>query len=122
MKISYFYVVITLLLTVYGQIILKWRVIGYGQMPEHLKGKMIFLLKLFLDPYIISGFVAALVASVFWMAAMTKLELSKAYPAMSLAPPLVFFLSIYILGESYSHGKLIGLILIGLGVFITVKW
>ncbi|KOF03263.1 membrane protein [Roseivirga seohaensis subsp. aquiponti] len=119
---AYFAVIVTLFLTVYGQLILKWRILKYGSLPEELKPKILFLFKLFLDPYILSGFFAALLASVLWMAAMTKLELSKAYPVMSLAPALVFFLSILFLNESYSHGKLVGLLLIGLGVIVTFKF
>ncbi|WP_323756884.1 EamA family transporter [Roseivirga sp.] len=119
---AYSAVFATLILTVYGQLILKWRILKYGSLPVGLKTKVIFLLKLFLDPYILSGFVAAFLASIFWMAAMTKLELSKAYPVMSLAPALVFLLGIFLLNENYSHGKLIGLILIGLGVIVTFKF
>lgn len=118
----YFAVITTLLLTVYGQLILKWRILKYGSLPEDIKPKIVFLYKLFLDPYILSGFFAAFLASVLWMAAITKLELSKAYPVMSLAPALVFILSIFILNESYSHGKLAGLFLIVLGVIVTFKF
>lgn len=118
----YLAVTATLLLTVYGQLILKWRILKYGALPVDFKAKLVFLLKLFLDPYILSGFVAAFLASILWIAAMTKLELSKAYPVMSLAPALVFFLSILMLNESYSHGKLVGLILIGIGVIVTFKF
>ncbi len=117
----YLLVLITLVLTVYGQIILKWRILKYGALPIDFKSKLVFLFKLFLDPYILSGFFAALLASVFWMAAMTKLELSKAYPTMSLAPGLVFLLSVFLLNEEYTHGKLIGLIVIFIGVIITFK-
>jgi len=35
------------------------------------------------DPLIFSGFASAFIASFFWMAAMTKFELSYAYPFMS---------------------------------------
>uniref|UniRef100_UPI00404740CB EamA family transporter n=1 Tax=Roseivirga sp. TaxID=1964215 RepID=UPI00404740CB len=118
----YIAVTATLLLTVYGQLILKWRILKYGALPVDFKAKLVFLLKLFLDPYILSGFFAAFLASLFWMAAMTKLEVTKAYPTMSLAPALVFIFGIWLFQEEYTHGKLLGLILIALGVIITVKF
>jgi undecaprenyl phosphate-alpha-L-ara4N flippase subunit ArnF len=58
----------------------------------------------------------------FWMAAMTKFEITKAYPFMSLAPALVFLIGILFLGESFSWGKVIGLVFIIFGTIITVKY
>ena len=70
---------------------------------------------------IFSGFVSAFVASVFWMLAMTKFELTYAYPFMSLSPALVFIVGIFVLGETFTIGKLLGLLIIMLGIIVTVK-
>lgn len=79
------------------------------------------MFKLFLDPWLLSGFAAAFVASLFWMAAMTRFELSFAYPFMSLSFVLVFFLSVFIFGEAFTWGKVLGLALIIAGIIVTVK-
>ena len=92
---GYLYIAGTVLFTVYGQLVLKWRIVNYGAMPEDFGSKLIFLFKLLFDPYIFSGFAAAFVASFFWMSAMTKLELSFAYPFMSAAFVLVFLFSVF---------------------------
>lgn len=116
------YIIFTLLFTVYGQLILKWRLSGLSfQLPEGVLNKLISLLKIIFDPYIFSGFVSAFAASLFWMAAMTQFEITKAYPFMSLAPALVFLFGVSLLGEAFTWGKLIGLIFIMVGIFITVK-
>ena len=121
---GYLYIFGTLIFTVYGQLILKWRLNTlHFTIPE---GKAIYIIasfaKLLIDPYILSGFIAAFTASIFWILAMTKFEITFAYPFMSLAPALVFLLGIIILGETFSLGKLIGLIFIVFGIFITVKY
>ena len=77
---EYLYIFGTIFFTVYGQLIIKWRISPYGPLPDRLIEKVQFLLHVLLDPYIISGFVAAFIASFFWMAAMTKFDLSFAYP------------------------------------------
>ena len=119
----YFYIFFTLLFTVYGQLILKWRLSNLKViLPELVTDKLIYLIKLVLDPFIFSGFIAAFIASLFWMAAMTKFEITYAYPFMSLAPALVFLLGVFVLNESFTLGKVIGLIIIMLGIFITVKF
>ena len=83
---------------------------------------MASFVKLLIDPYIIAGFVSAFIASIFWMAAMTKFEITEAYPFMSLAPAIVFILGIIFLNETFTWGKVIGLVFIIVGLMITVKF
>lgn len=118
----YIYIFGTILFTVYGQIVLKWRLSSLKvELPDGLFDKIIYLIKLIFDPFIFSGFVAAFVASLFWMGAMTKFEITKAYPFMSLAPGLVFLVGILFLGEQFTWGKVLGLCMIIAGTVITVK-
>ena len=120
---SYFYIFGTLFFTVYGQIVLKWRLSNLKViLPDSFFYKFIYLTKLIFDPFIFSGFVSAFIASIFWMAAMTKFEISTAYPFMSLAPALVFIVGIIFLGETFTIGKLLGLLCIIIGVLLTVKY
>lgn len=119
----YFYIAGTLFFTVYGQIILKWRLSSLKvTLPDETLQKVIYLFKLVFDPFIFSGFIAAFVASLFWIGAMTKFEITTAYPFMSLAPAIVFCIGILFLGEAFSIGKLIGLLLVILGTIVTVKF
>ena len=115
---SYFYVFTTIVLTVYGQIVIKWQVSKAGALPEALPDKITFLLGMFLNPWIISAFAAALLASLFWMAAMTKLQLSHAYPFMSLAFVLVLMASGVIFQEPITPLKIAGILLIVLGIIV----
>ena len=52
---------------------------------------------------------------------MTKFEITSAYPFMSISFGLVFILGILILNETFTIGKIIGLVLIIIGIVITVK-
>jgi len=119
----YIYIFGTLFFTVYGQLILKWRLgnLSFLLPQGNISEKVVSLLKLIFDPYIFSGFASAFIASLFWMAAMTKFQITEAYPFMSLAPAIVFVLGIWLLGETFTWGKVIGLVLIIVGVIITVK-
>ena len=80
---SYFFIAMTILLTVYGQLILKWQVGVHGQLLS-APLQPLNILQLLLKPWVISAFVAAFGASLFWMAAISRLPLSKAYPYMAL--------------------------------------
>lgn len=121
MFLKYSYILITVILTVYGQLIIKWRMSLKGDLPDRLLPKVFFILNAYTDIWILSGFVAAFLASMSWAAAMTKFELSQAYPFMSLSFILVFLLSIYLFNEEFSLAKLLGLLLIVSGVILSVQ-
>lgn len=120
---NYIYIFLTIIFTVFGQILLKWRIskLNWVTSNSNLNELIVSYLKLLFDPYIILGFFSALIASFCWIVAMTKFELTIAYPFMSLAPSIVFLFGILILGESFTLGKVIGLIFIIVGTIITVK-
>jgi len=118
----YFYILGTVLCTIYGQIILKWRIGKFGYLPEGISQKVLFLLKLILDPFIFSGLFAAFLASLFWMAAVTRLDLSAAYPIITAGlTTITVVLAIVVLKEPLSFSKAIGVILIISGVIVMIR-
>lgn len=117
----YFYILATILFTVYGQLILKWRMAKFGPLPTETFEKLPFLLSLLFDPGIFSGFVAAFLAALTWMAAISKFELSHAYPFMSLNFVVVLLLSGCVLSEPISMQKIIGISFIVLGTLVAAN-
>lgn len=114
-------IALTLLFTVYGQLVLKWQVGGAGPLPAGLAGKLGFLFSQLLNPWIVSGFVAAFAASLAWMAAMTRLPLAYAYPFMSLAFVLVMIFGALFLGEQVSLTKVVGTLLVVAGLVVIAR-
>lgn len=120
--LNYLYILATIAFTVYGQLILKWRIAQVGgSLPAGTLEKLKFLVALVFDPYIFSGFLAAFLASLAWMAAMTKFELSHAYPFMSLNFVVVLLLSGWLLNESLTVQKFAGVFLIVLGTIVAAR-
>lgn len=116
---SYFYIFLTIAFTIYGQIIIKWQMSMVGQLPVSILAKMQFLFSQLLNPWILSSFVAAGFAAFSWMLVMTKMELSAAYPLISLTFVGVLLAGTFIFHEPISIPKLIGVILIILGISIS---
>jgi multidrug transporter EmrE-like cation transporter len=116
---SYLYVTLTVLLTVYGQIVIKWQVMQAGQFPTGGYGRIHFLWTLLLNPWVITALVGAILAALSWMVAMTKLQLSHAYPFVSSSFALVLLLSWALLDEPLTWQKLAGVVLITCGVIIS---
>lgn len=118
---SYVYVLLTILLTVYGQVVIKWQVAQAGPLPAGAMGKVQFLSRLLLNPWVVSALAAALLAALSWMAALTKLDLGFAYPFMSLAFVLVLVLSSVVLHETVTPGRMIGMALIVAGLIVASR-
>lgn len=115
------YIFSTILLTVYGQLVLKWQVGQVGELPAEFLPKVYFLLKLFGNLWVLSAFFSAFLASLTWMAAMTKFELSYAYPFMSMAFVIVMLFSIAFLGEGLTWAKGGGTALVVVGLLILTR-
>jgi multidrug transporter EmrE-like cation transporter len=118
---DYVYILATIGFTVYGQLILKWRIRNFGPLPEDGFAKLKFLVLLLFDPAILSGFAAAFLASLAWMAAMTRFELSHAYPFMSLNFVVVLLLSGWLLSEPLSVPKAFGVAMIVIGTVVAAR-
>ncbi len=101
----------TIALTVYGQLIIKWQMRD-EVIPSGITNKLVFFLTQFTNPWIFTGFAAALIAGLFWMAAMAKLPISRAYPLMSLAFVAVTVASAIFLNEPLTTPKLAGMLLL----------
>ena len=118
---GYLYIALTLLFTVYGQLILKWRINYLGPFPETRKEQWIYLGKSLMDPYVLSSFAAAFIASLAWIAALTKFDLSFAYPFMSLSFAFVLIFSYFLFNEPITVNKIIGLVFIIVGLYFASK-
>ena len=118
---SYVYLALTILFTVYGQLILKWQISHYGSLPGGLVPNIRFLIRLYANPWILSGFFGGFLASLCWMATMTKLDLGYAYPFMSLAFVIVTMFSVAALGEPLGWQRGVGVAVVVLGLWIIAR-
>jgi multidrug transporter EmrE-like cation transporter len=118
---KYIYIIGTIFFTVYGQLVIKWQMANAIPLPVDLFDKIIFLLSMFKNVWIVSAFMAAFLAAMCWMAAMTKFDLSFAYPFMSLSFVLVLIFSGTFFHEPINLPKIIGIIFIMCGIIISAQ-
>lgn len=117
--VDFSYIAATIAFTVYGQLVLKWRLSQLDPLPSGLKHKVLYLVSLVADPVVLSAYVAAFLASLAWLATLSRFDLNYAYPLMSLSFVLVLVLSGWLLGEPLTSGRLLGVGLILLGTVIV---
>lgn len=118
---GYFYIALTLLLTTYGNLVFKWQVGEFGGIPDGLANQASYFVTLFLNPWVVSSFVAVFGAAIAWVGALNHFELSYAYPFVSLSFAIVLVFSVWLFGENLSAAKIIGVTLITIGVIVSSK-
>lgn len=101
-----------------GQMSLKF---GMGKLESGAGVGLQFYLRAFANSYILFGFFLYALSSLLWLAVLSRLPLSLAYPALSVSYVLILFLSRYVLGESVGAFRIIGVVLICLGVAFIGK-
>jgi len=120
--VAHFYLVATIVLAVYSQLIMKWRISGRFaglSIPDGVWPKVITLFTVLFDPFIFTGLLATFVSGLCWMATMRNLEISYAYPFTSLGFVAVILLSNVFFGESLNVWRIIGVLLIVAGVTVA---
>jgi drug/metabolite transporter (DMT)-like permease len=110
----------TVALTVFGQLAIKWQ-LGTQVMPEGIGQKVLFLLCQLINPWVFAGFAAAFLGGLFWMAAMTKLPISRVYPLMSLAFVAVTVGSAFFFNEPLTATKIAGVLLLVPSLVLVTK-
>jgi len=111
-------VAMTILLTSYGQLMIKWQATLFQPATTGLMSRLPGVLQLLLQPWVISAFVAAFGASLCWMLAVSRLELSKAYPFMALNFLIVCIVAVPLFGETLTTAKVVGLTTVVVGLLI----
>ncbi|MDL2314434.1 EamA family transporter [Desulfovibrio sp. OttesenSCG-928-C14] len=119
--LAHLYILATIICGVSSQVIMRWQVLQKGQAPLELAGKLFFVGKLLLSPWVILAMLLTFIGGITWMLAINKFPLSYAYPWISLTYILVMGLSICLFNETLSPYKVFGTILVIAGLIITTR-
>lgn len=119
--IDHIYIFSTVIFTVYSQLIMRWQVSAAGPLPPGLPDKIGFVIALLLNPWVMSGILATFLAGISWMLAMTKFEISYAYPFVSLNYILVLAAGFLLFQETITFTKLAGSALVILGIIVIAR-
>jgi len=102
-----------------GQIVMKRGMQIYGEVSAaSVWTQLIPILKV---PQVFIGFVCYGISAVLWIAVVSNVDLSLAYPMVSLAYVIVFVASWLLLGEQISALRLVGLLIIVAGVLVISR-
>lgn len=110
-------ILIAVVLMAYANITLKLRITALG--GESPKSLFSYFVSMMLDPWVWSALIASVVTGVLYVITLRQLELSVLEPLFALVFILVPLSAVIILGEHLPPLRIVGLILIFVGVILV---
>ena len=104
-----------------AQLLLKAGTNAVGQF-EFSAGNIVPVgMKLALEPHIMGGLACYVVSVVVWILGLSRVEVSIAYPMLSVGYVLNAIAAWYLFGEAVSLSRLTGIGIIIIGVYIVAR-
>jgi uncharacterized membrane protein len=79
------------------------------------------IISMFFNPIVLLGLFMYGLSTIFWLIALSKKDLSYVYPFISLTFIIVLILSHFILKEQVSTARIVGTIIIVVGLMVVVR-
>jgi len=111
---------VSILLNVCGQVAIKQSILNFQQAAGH--GAYFGLstaLPILASPLTLLGLALYAVSAVFWISALSRVQLSYAYPLLGVGYVLVALVSRHLWGESLTAQRLLGTLVVAMGVLLV---
>jgi len=112
---------IGILFSVSGELMLKHGMNKVGTLSLNPTLFISSLVRTFTTPYVLAGFALVFCGSIFWLAVISRIQLSIAYPMLSLSYVIALLASWRLFGEQPTATKLVGVVIIVLGVVVISR-
>lgn len=104
-----------------AQLLLKAGTNAVGQFEFSAQNIVPVGMKLALEPHILGGLSCYVVSVVVWIMGLSRVEVSVAYPMLSIGYVINAVAAWYLFGESITAQKLVGIAFIIGGVFLVTR-
>lgn len=121
MTIAIAYILIGVLAGAGGQILLKKGMSTMGPLTLTLNQIFIILWRVGTNPYVVIGLGIYVVSTLFWLMALSRVDLSYAYPFTSLGYVVMLTAAWLIFHEGITPLRLLGSLVVCLGVFLISR-
>jgi multidrug transporter EmrE-like cation transporter len=109
-------ILLPVVLGVVGQLLLKHGMTSMGKLELDAAGVLPVIWRMATSPYVVGGIVVYGVSTFFWLLTLNRVELSYAYPFLSLSYVLIFVFSWLLFRENISPVRILGMLIVILGV------
>lgn len=110
-----------LALNVFGQAVLKYGMTQMGPLYISADSLPWIVLQIITSPYVIGGLFIYALATFFWLVTLSRVDLSVAYPSLSLTQVFVLLIAWIVLREAISPLRILGVLVICLGMMLVAR-
>jgi len=118
---NFLLILCSVLLAVLGQVFLKKGMLQIGEIPLNFGTPFFLLGRVFTNFRLFLGFSLFALSSIVWLVVLSRVELSFAYPMVSIGYVLTVFISWKFLGEGVSSLRWAAVCVICAGVLLLSK-
>jgi multidrug transporter EmrE-like cation transporter len=119
--VSFSLVMLGVLLNAAAQLLLKAGTNAVGHFEFASANILPMGTKFALEPHILGGLACYVVSVVVWIMALSRVEVSIAYPMLSVGYVVNALAAWYLFGEQVTMERLVGIGIIILGVFVVAR-
>lgn len=121
MKIAVLYILISVIASTVGQLLLKKGMNEMGSVTLSMNQILSTAWKMITNPYVFIGLLIYVAGTVFWLAALSRVDLSYAYPFASLSYVVMLVASWMMFNEQITLTRILGSVVIGIGVLLISR-
>jgi len=114
-------ILLGVLLNAFAQILLKKGMLSIGYFELHFQTFFPILKKVTINSYILSGLASYVISVVIWLLVLARVEVSYAYPFLSVGYVVVALVGYFIFQENLSWMRVIGIAVIIVGVLLLSR-
>jgi len=114
-------IIFSVFVSSFAHIFLKKGMSSFGSLHEQELSLYPLVLNVALNPWVIGGISLHVVALVIWLTALSRVEISFAYPFLALGYVLVGIMAWAWLGESITIQKVMGTLIIIFGLIVISR-
>ncbi|WP_026765902.1 EamA family transporter [Selenomonas ruminantium] len=119
--INFILILVSVLLNSAAQLLLKQGMNLIGSVPLDAGSVMLMIFKAAINPYILVGIICYVASFPLWLVVLSKVEVSVAFPFLSLGYIVAAFVGYFFMGETLSAYKIAGILTICLGIGFMFK-
>ncbi len=121
MTLAVIYILVSVLAGATGQIMLKHGMNNNGTLTLSFGELPAILWRLVTNPYVFFGLALYASGTIFWLAALSRVDLSYAYPFASMSYVIMLLASWLLFNENITPMRLVGTLVIMFGVFLISR-
>ncbi len=119
--INFMLVLVGVLLNAAAQLCIKQGMNVIGNISLDTGAVLSMIPRAAINPYILAGMACYVISVLVWMVVLSKVEVSLAYPFLSIGYIVTAFVGYFFMGETLGLYKILGILTICAGIGIMFK-